>query len=107
MLGIQILSVTFILLMLYVVRIHVRKGELPKIEATFWTLSLLLLGVLVVIPATADFIRHLFDVTRLTDVIVIFALMGTFVLLIDNRIQTNKMRMKLERLVRDQAINNP
>jgi len=42
----------------------------------------------------------------LLDVLVIIALMGTFFLLIENRIQINKMRTRLERLVRDRAIEN-
>jgi len=104
MMGIQILSVTFIFLMLYVVRIHYKKGELPKVEAIFWAIILLLVGVLVIVEQSANFIRTLFSVTRLTDVIVIFALMGVFVLLIENRIQINKLRIKLEKLVRDRAL---
>jgi len=104
MMGIQILSITFIFLMLYVVRIHYKKGELPKVEAIFWASMLLLVGVLVIIEQSANFIRTLFSVTRLTDVIVIFALMGVFFLLIENRIQINKLRIKLEKLVRDRAL---
>jgi len=104
MLGIQILSVVFILLMMYVARIHYRKGELPKVEALAWFLSLFVLGVIVVVEPTANLLRRLFEVNRLTDVIVIFALMGTFILLIENRIQINKLRQKLERVVRDRAI---
>lgn len=106
MLGIQILSVTFILIMLYVVRIHLKKGELPRVEALFWTAVLFVTGLLVIVPQSADFIRNLFAVTRLTDVVVIFALMGVFVLLIENRIQINKLRTKLERVVRDRALGN-
>lgn len=104
MIGIQILSVVFIALMLYVVRIHYVKGELPKVEAMSWIFSLILLGVVVVVEPTANLLRRLFEVNRITDVIVIFALMGTFILLIENRIQINKLRQKLERVVRDRAI---
>ncbi len=105
MLGIQILSVTFILLMLYVIRIHYKKGELPKIEAFAWTLALILLGLVVSFRSTADFVRNLFAVSRLLDVLVVIALMGTFILLIENRLQINRLRKKLERLVRDRALD--
>lgn len=104
MLGIQILSVTFILLMLYVVRIHYKKGELVRTEAAFWSISLILLGLIVGFKETADIVRKLFDVTRLMDVLVIIALMISFFLLIENRIQINKLRIKLEKIVRDRAI---
>ena len=78
MFGIQILSITFILIMLYVVRIHVKKKELPRAEAYGWAIGLVVLGVIVSVQQSADFIRHLFAVTRLLDVLVIIALMGTF-----------------------------
>lgn len=102
--SIQILSIVFILIMLYVVRIHFKKNELPKAEAIFWSLGLLILGVIVSIKESADFVRQLFSVTRLLDVLVIIALMGTFVLLIENRIQIGKLRARLEKVVRDRAM---
>lgn len=106
MLGIQILCITFIIIMLYTVRIHYKKNELPRIEAVVWSGALLLLGLLVATKSSADFVRHLFKVDRLSDVIVILALMGVFILLIENRIQINKLRIKLGRLVRERAIEN-
>lgn len=106
MLGIQILSLVFIFIMLYVVRIHYKKSELPRTEAIFWTLILYTLATLVIIPASADMIRGLFKVTRLLDVITILAFMGSFVILIENRIQINKLRSKLEKLVRDKAMES-
>jgi len=106
MFGIQLLSITFIALMLYVVRIHYKKQELSKFETTFWTLALICLAVIVTVERTAEFVRDLFAVTRLMDVIVIFALMGTFVLLINNRIELTKLKRKLERIVRDRAIED-
>lgn len=106
MLGIQILSLTFIIIMLYVVRIHYKKNELPRTEAFAWSIGLIILGIIVSIKQSADFVRNLFAVTRLLDVLVIIALMGTFILLIENRIQINKLRSKLERIVRDRAIDS-
>ncbi len=104
MIGIQILSIVFIFIMLYVVRIHYKKNEIPRVEAIFWTLVLLVIGTLVIVEQSANFIRTLFSVTRLTDVIVIFALMGLFIVMIENRIQINKLRSKLELLTRKKAM---
>lgn len=106
MLGIQILSLTFILIMLYVVRIHYKKNELPKTEAYIWSTGLLVLGIVVSVKQSADFVRNLFAVTRLLDVLVIIALMGTFIMLIENRIQITKIRTKLDKLVRDRAMES-
>ena len=104
--GIQILSITFIIIMLYVVRIHYKKNELQKIEALVWSIGLVALGVIVGVKQSADFVRNLFSVTRLLDVLVIIALMGTFILLIENRIQITKLRTKLDKLVRDRAMES-
>lgn len=104
MFGIQVLSVTFVIIMLYVVRIHAKKGELARVEAIGWTAGLIILGIIVSVKSTADFVRNLFAVTRLLDVLVIIALMGTFILLIENRIQLNKLRVKFEKLIRDRAM---
>ena len=92
--------------MLYVVRIHYKKNELPKIEALVWSIGLVALGVIVGVKQSADFVRNLFSVTRLLDVLVIIALMGTFILLIENRIQITKLRTKLDKLVRDRAMES-
>lgn len=105
MMGIQILSVTFILIMLYVVRIHYKKSELSKIEAIVWSTVLVLLGVVVGFESSADFVRGLFQVDRLTDIIVIVSLMFVGVVMIENRIQINKLRAKLDRIVRDRAMD--
>lgn len=103
MLGIQILSLTFILIMIYVVRIHYKKNELPKVEAAIWISALVGLGIIVSYQPSADFVRSLFRVDRLTDIIVIVSLMFVSVVMIENRIQINKLRKKLELLVRDRA----
>ena len=104
MLGIQILSVTFILVMLYVVRIHYKKNELPRVEAIVWSSVLIALGVVVTFRSSADLVRGLFKVDRLTDIIVIVSLMFVGVVMIENRIQINKLRAKLDRIVRDRAM---
>lgn len=104
MIGIQILSVTFILVMLYVVRIHYKKNELPKVEAIVWSSVLVALGVIVAFKSSADLVRGLFKVDRLTDIIVIVSLMFVGVVMIENRIQINKLRAKLDRIVRDRAM---
>lgn len=103
MLGIQILSVTFILIMLYVVRIHHKKSELTILEARFWTVSLIALGIIVAFKQSADLVRNFFKVDRLTDIIVIISLMTFAVVMIENRIQIHKLQIKLENLVRDRA----
>jgi hypothetical protein len=91
--------------MLYIVRIHFKKGELPKVEAIIWFLTLIILGIIVSFKSSADFIRGFFKVDRLTDIIVIVSLMFVGVVMIENRIQINKLRGKLERIVRDRAMD--
>lgn len=104
MIGIQMFSIVFIFIMLYVVRIHYKKQELPHVEAMFWSIVLLSLATIVIVPGSADAVRNLFQVSRLLDVIMIIAFMGTFIFLIENRIQISKLRSKLELLTREKAM---
>ena len=105
MLGIQIISILFILFMLYMVRIHHKKSELPKTETTFWLVTFIVLGVIVIIPNSARFITRTFAIGRLMDLITIIAFMIAFFMLIENRIQIHKLRKKLEERVREKAMN--
>ncbi len=104
MIGIQLISILFILFMLYVVRIHHKKGELPQTEFLFWIIIFIVLGAIVLLPNTARFITRTFAVGRLMDLITIIAFMIVFFMLIDNRIQIHKLRKKLEDQVRKKAM---
>lgn len=106
MIGIQLLSIIFIFIMLYVVRIHYKKHELPRVEAIFWSVVLLSLATITIVPGSADLVRSLFQVSRLLDVIMIIAFMGTFIFLIENRIQISKLRSKLDKLTRVKAMQD-
>lgn len=92
--------------MLYVVRIHYKKNELPRVEAIFWSVVLLSLATITIVPGSADLVRSLFQVSRLLDVIMIIAFMGTFIFLIENRIQISKLRSKLDKLTRAKAMQD-
>lgn len=102
--GIQIISLLFIFFMMYVVHIHYRKQELPITETIFWFTSLVILAIIVIVPNTARFVTQTFSVNRLMDFIVIVGFMITLYMLIDNRIQIQKLRKQLEEKVRDKAI---
>ena len=104
MIGIQMFSIVFIFIMLYVVRIHYKKQELPRVEAMFWSIVLLSLATIVIVPGSADAVRNLFQVSRLLDVIMIIAFMGTFIFLTENRIQISNLRSKLELVTREKAM---
>lgn len=104
LLGIQIISIVFIFFMLYVVQIHYRKKELPTLETIFWSTSLVVLAVVVIVPDTAQFLTRTFSVTRLMDLGVIISLMVLFAITVDSRIQIHKLRRKLEDKVRNETI---
>lgn len=91
--------------MMYVVQIHYRKNELPKLEAFFWYITLVVLAFIVIIPETANFVTETFDVSRLTDFLTAVAFMIVFVMLINTRIQVHKLRQKLETKTRKTAID--
>jgi hypothetical protein len=106
LLGIQIISIIFIVFMMYVVQIHYKKNELPRTEAIFWLTTFTGLALIVIIPKTASFVTSTFAVSRLTDFITAVALMIIFGMLIDLRIKMHKFNKKLESSTRDKAIKN-
>lgn len=106
MAGVQILSLGFILLMLYVVRIHYKKGQLPKFETLFWGLLWMSLAIFVIFPRSLDAITRAFQIYRVFDLLTIVAFMILFAFVIYGRIEIFQVRKKLEDLVRAEAIKH-
>lgn len=106
LLGIQIICIIFVFFMMYLVHIHYRKQELPRIETLFWFTSLTILALIIIIPDTAQFLTTTFSVNRLMDLIVIIALMVTFYMLVSMRIEMYKLNKKLEVKIRTKTLRS-
>lgn len=104
MILLQTISVIFGLFMLYVVRIHRRKQHIEAFEHGAWISIWSIFIFLSVFPQTVSGISQRLSITRVFDLLVIIALMITSYLTFQNRISYRRMEMKLEKIIRKNAI---
>jgi len=102
----QLIAVSFSLVMIYFAVLHYQRGELEKIEIVSWVTIWLAVILMAIFP---DFARKFSDevlLTRLFDLMVV----GGFVLVISmtarSYLKTKKMEKKLEEYVRKEALKN-
>lgn len=101
MLGFQILTLSFCIFMLYVVRIHHAKRNLPSTEALFWYIVWTSLIFIILLPQTLAHLINIFSINRVFDLLVILAFMVLITITLQHRIQIYKLQTKLEQLVRN------
>lgn len=104
MIALQILLILFAFFMVYVVRIHFQKKNIGSAEYYFWLLIWLAFMLLVIRPSTISGIAQTLRVSRVFDLLLLVALMFLTLLTFFNRIQLHQMQRKLERFVREKAI---
>lgn len=104
MILLQILLISFAFFMVYVVRIHFQKRNLGSAEYCFWLSVWIAFMFLVVRPSTVASIAETLHVARIFDLLLLVALMFLTLLTFFNRIQLHQMQRKLERFVRERAI---
>lgn len=101
----QLLAIVFGLFMMYVIRIHFRKGHFEKSEFWSWILVWSSFIFLSLFPQTIRFIAESLHIGRVFDAIVILAFMVLSSVVFANRIDIKKLEKKLEEKVRAKAIN--
>ncbi len=101
---IQILSVIFGIFMLYVVRIHRKKGVLERNEVFFW--NTLWLGFIYVafFPQTFQGLIQRLQIARVFDLLVIIAFMIITFITFQSGIKIKNLAKKLEEMVRKKAL---
>lgn len=102
----QTISVLFGLFMMYVVRIHKKKGHVESFEYGIWMALWGIFIFLAVFPQTVNGVVQTLRIARVFDLLVVIALMIIIFLTFMNRIEQKKQEKKMERLVRQKAIEN-
>lgn len=105
MMLLQTISVIFGLFMIYVVRIHRRKGHVSAFEYGIWVAIWVTFVFLAIIPQTVQGLTERLSIARVFDLLVIIALMILVYLTFQNRIAYKKLEKKLESIVRKDAID--
>lgn len=104
MIPLQIVSVIFGLLMLYIVRIHTQKKHLDFIESLVWTGLWIIFIYLAIFPQTFKGVVETLHISRVFDLLVIIALMIVVFMTFQNRMQNRKLEKKIEEIVRKRTL---
>jgi hypothetical protein len=105
MTGIQLISILFCFLMLYVTFLHVKKRQLHTIEGLLFGLVWVVAIIITILPKTVSYVLETFRIYRLLDL----ATIGGFMLLIglsfSNYLTIKELKKKVETLTRELALS--
>ncbi|MFA6553689.1 MAG: DUF2304 domain-containing protein [Patescibacteria group bacterium] len=104
MIGLQIVAILFALWMVYFSYLHFRRGEFNKLEFILWQLVWAGLVVVVIFPASVQFILKTFSISRTFDLIVIIAIIILFGITFRNYVIVKRIEKKLTKLVIDESL---
>lgn len=106
MIGLQIFAIVFALSMLYVATVHRRRQHLSNQEYMLWGSLWCGFMLMIVWPDVFRTVAQSLHVSRLFDLIVILSLMFLTLLSFYNRVAHLQLDEKINRLVRDRAIES-
>lgn len=105
-LGLQIIALTFALIMIYFAYLHYRRREINSIEITFWIAAWMGAIFIVLFPNIINVFAETIAISRAFDL----AVLGGFILVIplvyNAYIKTKRMEKKLEEFVRRDALRD-
>lgn len=103
---IQLLSVLFGLIMLYIIQIHRRKNIFNLYEVFIWTSLWVGFIYVAIFPQTFSGLLQTLHIARVFDLLVIIAFMIITFITIQNRASVSKLQKKLEEIVRKRSLND-
>ena len=104
MIPLQFFSVLFGLFMLYMLRVHFKKGHFEKIEFQIWLTIWIGFIIFAIFPQILQPITQQLHISRVFDSLILIAFMIITLMTYFNRVSIRKLEKKLERTVRDTAI---
>ena len=106
MIGIQIISITFTLIVLYFTYLHFRRKDFSGKEFLFWIVIWIgFLGVCLFPGYVSPHVQSL-GFARLMDFVIVIALVLIFGVLFHNYFVVRKMEKRIEALVRKLALKD-
>lgn len=104
MIGIQIIAIIFALWMIYFTLLHFRRREFKKSEFLLWQVLWMGLIVIVLFPASVEFILDAFSITRTFDLVVIVGIVILFGVTFRNYVIVRRLEKKIEDTTRRDAM---
>lgn len=103
-LGIQIISVSFAVFMLYITFLHKKRGNLGKVEFYFWSSLWLIFIYFALFPKVLDPVLAQLFVTRTMDLLMISSFMILAYLGFVNHMGIKNLQGQIRRMVSQKAI---
>lgn len=107
MILLQALLLSFGLFMVYVVHIHFRKKQLSRLEYALWLIIWMCFIAASFWPSLLSGVAQRLHIARVFDLLVLVALMIIMILSFHNRLAYTQLRQKVERMVRERALEAP
>lgn len=104
LLGIQMISLLFSILMIYISFLHYKRREMKKSEFFFWLMIWTGGLFLTLWPKSTDFILKTFKINRLLDLATIVGFMLLVAIGFFNYLRIRILEKKIEQLVRKEAL---
>ncbi len=102
----QLISIVFATFMMYVVRVKAKKYHLPKLETSMWYVIWGAFIVLSLFPQLLIGVAGVLRFGRVFDLLAVIAFMILTTLVFYLYFALKELRIKLEKLIRDEAITN-
>lgn len=104
MIGIQIVAIIFALWMIYFSFLHYRRKEFTLKELILWMILWVGLIVIVIFPASVNFILKTFSITRTFDLVVIIAIVVAIGVTFRNYVIIRRLEKRIEDFVRKESL---
>lgn len=105
MILLQIVCILFALLMLYIIRIHRLKQNIPAAEFRMWIIVWVAFIFLTFFPQTTAGLAETLHISRVFDLFVILAFMVLTYITFMNRVHYERLERKLEKIIRKNAMD--
>lgn len=104
MIGIQIIAITFSVIMMYFSYFHYRRNEFRLSELFFWQILWVGLIAVTLFPNSFNFITDTFKFSRTFDLVVIVGIVVVFAVTFRNFVIVRRLERKVEDFTRQESI---
>lgn len=106
-LGIQLLGLLFIAMMIYFTYLNYKRHNYGSRSFVSWTIIWIIAGIVVTMPQTLYGLMNYLNIERTYDLFYVGAFTILFIVVFNMYVTIKKTHTKVEKLVRENALNNP
>lgn len=102
--GLQVISLVFALIMIYFAYLHYRRGDLNGFEILFWLISWIGAVLIILFPNVFTIFAGTIAISRAFDLAVIGGFIVIIPLVYSSYVKTKRIERKLEDFIRSEAL---